>query len=152
MTAVESETAWLQALSVEADVVVPEPVPGRRERLVVEIAGLQQAFRIKQAEWSATMSVEALGQSLQADVFHLYSLKEGVVYGSVLLNYFVVGAPANEWRIELPEGIGNVEVTGQQVEAPAAAAGSQQRHSRPQQGQQHDQNHDGPEYDLAYAV
>jgi len=53
--------------------------------------------------WDTPGSVERighLGQSVQADVFHLYSLKEGVVYGSVLFNYFVVGAPANEWRID----------------------------------------------------
>ncbi len=59
--------------------------------------------------------MEALGQSIQADVFHLYSLKAGAVYGSVLMNYFVVGAPATEWRISVPEGIGNIDVTGQNV-------------------------------------
>ncbi|GAA5484469.1 hypothetical protein [Haloferula sargassicola] len=78
-------------------------------------ARLQQAFRIREAEWSAAMQVEALGQSVQADVFHLYSLKEGVAYGSVVVNYFVVGAPSNEWRLRLPEGVGNVAVTGQGV-------------------------------------
>jgi hypothetical protein len=80
-----------------------------------QIPGLQQAFRIKDAAWTATATIEALGQSVHADVFHLYSLKEGVAYGSVLLNYYVVGAPASEWKIQLPQGIGNIEVTGQQV-------------------------------------
>jgi len=47
---------------------------------------------VREADWTAAMRVEALGQSVQADVFHLYSIKEGIVYGSVLLNYFVVGA------------------------------------------------------------
>lgn len=77
--------------------------------------GLQQAFRIRETEWSATMKVEALGQSIQADVFHLYSLKEGAVSGSVLVNYFVVGAPATQWRIRVPETLGKVEVIGQNV-------------------------------------
>ncbi len=77
--------------------------------------GLQQAFRMREPKWDADLEVEALGQSIQADVFHLYSLKSGVVYGSVLINYFVVGAPASEWRISVPEGIGNVDVTGQNV-------------------------------------
>jgi len=80
-----------------------------------KMARLQQAFRIRDEDWSSTMTVEALGQSVQSDVFHLYSLKEGVAYGSVLLNYFVVGAPATEWRIQVPEGIGNIVVTGQGV-------------------------------------
>ena len=77
--------------------------------------GLQQAFRLRDAVWQLGLSVEALGQSVQADVFHLYSLKAGAAYGSVLINYFVVGAPANSWRIAVPEGIGNIEVTGQNV-------------------------------------
>ena len=77
--------------------------------------GLQQAWRLRESEWTAALRLEALGQSVQADVFHLYSLKEGVVYGSVLFNYFVVGAPAGEWRIEVPETVGNIDVVGQNV-------------------------------------
>ncbi|MGC4015572.1 MAG: hypothetical protein QM755_13790 [Luteolibacter sp.] len=77
--------------------------------------GLQQAFRLRDAAWSASMKIEALGQNVQADVFHLYSLKAGAAYGSVLVNYFVVGAPATEWRIAVPAGIGNIDVTGQNV-------------------------------------
>lgn len=98
-------------------------LPGKSENLVEmplsyfpsQAAGLQQAFRQREADWSATVNVEALGQSVQADVFHLYSLKEGVVYASVILNYFVVGAPASEWRIEVPAGAGNIDVVGQNV-------------------------------------
>ncbi len=77
--------------------------------------GLQQAFRLRDGDWQLALSVEALGQSIQADVFHLYSLKAGSAYGSVLINYFVVGAPATEWKISVPEGIGNIDVTGQNV-------------------------------------
>ncbi|GAA5116097.1 hypothetical protein JIN84_19530 [Luteolibacter yonseiensis] len=77
--------------------------------------GLQQAFRLREGLWQVSLDAKALGQSLQADVFHLYSLKAGAVYGSVLVNYFVVGAPASEWRISVPPGIGNIDVTGQYV-------------------------------------
>jgi hypothetical protein len=80
-----------------------------------QAAGLQQAWRLRDADWSASLKIEALGQSVQADVFHLYSLKEGVVYGSVLINYFVVGSPASEWRIEVPATVGNIDVIGQGV-------------------------------------
>ncbi|MFC4992106.1 hypothetical protein [Rubritalea tangerina] len=81
---------------------------------------LQQAYRLREAEWGAKMAVMALEQSVQADVFHLYSLKEGMAYGSVLVNYFVVGAPMHEWRIQVPGlgeagGVGNVVVEGQNV-------------------------------------
>ncbi|MGJ8672876.1 hypothetical protein [Rubritalea sp.] len=81
---------------------------------------LQQAYRIRDAKWQAKMKVEALEQSVSADVFHLYSLKEGMLYGSVLVNYFVIGAPMHEWVLQVPElgakgGIGNVIVEGQNV-------------------------------------
>jgi hypothetical protein len=80
-----------------------------------QVSGLQQAYRLRDPAWTATMQIAALGQSVQADVFHLYSLKEGIVYGSVLINYFVVGAPANEWRIAVPRTAGNIDVVGDNV-------------------------------------
>lgn len=76
---------------------------------------LQQAFRIREPEWTATMQVEPLEKSVQADVFHLYSLTEGTAYASVVLNYFVTGAPVSEWSITVPEALGNVSVEGQNV-------------------------------------
>ena len=98
-------------------------VPLATERLVEvplsffprQTNGLQQAWRLREPDWTAAVRLEALGQSVQADVFHLYSLKEGVAYASVLLNYFVVGAPTNEWRVALPPGAGNIDVIGQNV-------------------------------------
>ncbi|MCG8600386.1 MAG: hypothetical protein MI807_09625 [Verrucomicrobiales bacterium] len=76
---------------------------------------LQQAFRIRERGWSATMQVELLEKSVQADVFHLYSLSEGTAYGSVLINYIVTGAPVSELRIELPEGAGNAAAEGHDI-------------------------------------
>ncbi len=77
--------------------------------------GVQQAFRVREADWEITMKVQALGQSVEADVFHLYSLREGMAYGSVLMNFFVVGAPVSEWRVEIPEELGNLLVDGEGV-------------------------------------
>jgi hypothetical protein len=98
-------------------------VPGKSSGLVEvpltffpnKTDGLQQAFRLRGETWQLGLTVEALGQSVQADVFHLYSLKSGAAYVSVLINYFVVGAPATEWRIAVPAGIGNPDVSGQNV-------------------------------------
>ena len=81
----------------------------------VRIEGLQQTYRIREENWNGMVNIEALDQSVQADVFHLYSLKEGTAYGSVLLNYFVVGAPVNEWKLNIPPEIGNIVIDGQNV-------------------------------------
>ena len=82
----------------------PKPLPN-----------LQQAFRIREPAWSATMSVERLERSVQADVFHLYSLSQQTIYGSALINYFVTGAPISEWKVNVPQSLGNVVVDGQDV-------------------------------------
>lgn len=76
---------------------------------------LQQSYRLRETGWSASMKIEAREQSVQADVFHLYSLKEGMAYGSVLLNYFVVGAPVTQWELAIPESYGNLSIEGQNV-------------------------------------
>lgn len=80
-----------------------------------QITGLQQAFRIRQSGWTATMDVEVLQRSIQADVFHLYSLSQGVAYGSSLVNYFITGAPVSELTIRVPESLGNVVIDGQDI-------------------------------------
>lgn len=76
---------------------------------------LQQAFRIREPGWSATMKVEPLAKSVSADVFHLYSLSEGAARASVVINYFVTGAPVSEWEIAVPADVANPAVEGQNV-------------------------------------
>jgi len=79
-------------------------------------ANLQQAFRIREPDWSATMKIELLDRSIQSDVFHLYSLSQETIYGSALINYFITGAPVSELRITLPENLKNEVVDGQNVQ------------------------------------
>jgi len=83
----------------------------------LQFAGLQQTFRQREPEWSAGIEIEALPQSVQADVFHLYSLKEGIAYGSVLIDYAIIGSPVNEWRITVPAELGNLAIESQNVQS-----------------------------------
>ena len=76
---------------------------------------LQQAFRIREPGWTATMEIELLEKSVQADVFHLYSLSEGTASASTVINYFVTGAPVSEWELTVPEDLDNVMVDGKDV-------------------------------------
>ncbi len=95
----------------ETDLLVEKPL----SYFPKPTAYLQQAFRIREPGWSATMQIELLDQSVQSDVFHLYSLSQQTVYGSALINYFVTGAPVSQWRITVPEALGNVMVDGRDV-------------------------------------
>lgn len=99
--------------------VSPGAVEGLAEmplaRLLKRGANLQQAFRIRSEKWKAAIKVEALSQNVQADIFHLYSLKEGTAYVSVLVNYFVTGAPVSEWKLAVPAGIEHLDVDGRDI-------------------------------------
>jgi len=95
----------------ETDLLVEKPL----SYFPKPMANLQQAFRIREPGWSATMHIELLDRSVQSDVFHLYSLSQGTIYGSALINYFVTGAPVSEWNITVPKTLGNVMVDGQDV-------------------------------------
>ncbi len=80
-----------------------------------KIPGLQAAFRLADPAWQAAFSVERLAQSLQVDAFHLFSVGEGIAYGSSLLNYVVSGAPVSTLRVELSGEYFNVEFTGKNI-------------------------------------
>lgn len=80
-----------------------------------QLPNLQQAFRVRESGWSATMVIDQLERNIQSDVFHLYSLSQGTVYGSALINYFVTGAPTSEWQLNVPPELGNVVVDGQDI-------------------------------------
>ncbi len=80
-----------------------------------KLEGLQAAFRLRDAIWQATLGVERLPQSIQADGFHLFSIGEGIAYGSSVINYVISGAPVSMFTIELSPEYYNVEFTGKDV-------------------------------------
>jgi hypothetical protein len=79
------------------------------------LAGIQSAFRLSDADWHATMRVERLPQTVQADAFHLFSIGEGIAYGSSVINYVVSGAPVSAFRVELSDEYFNVEFAGKDI-------------------------------------
>ena len=80
-----------------------------------KVAGIQTAFRLSDTDWQATMRVERLPQTVSADVFHLFSIGEGIAYGSSVMNYVVSGAPVSAFRVELSGEYFNVEFTGKDI-------------------------------------
>ena len=59
--------------------------------------------------------MERLPQTVQADVFHLFSIGEGIAYGSSVMNYVVSGAPVSAFHVELSDEYFNVEFTGKDI-------------------------------------
>ena len=80
-----------------------------------KVSGIQSAFRLSDAAWQASMRVERLPQTVQADALHLFSIGEGIAYGSSLFNYQVSGAPVPAFKVELSDEYFNVEFTGKDI-------------------------------------
>ena len=84
-----------------------------------KVEGLQAAFRLSDsvgdAAWQATMLIERLPQTVLADGLHLFSIGEGIAYGSSLVNYVISGAPVASFRVELSDEYYNVEFTGKDI-------------------------------------
>ena len=76
---------------------------------------LQSAFRLTESNWQARLNVERLPQSVQVDALHLFSVGEGIAYGSSLLNFAISGAPLSTFRIALTNEYFNVEFTGKDI-------------------------------------
>src|SRR5439155_24902257 len=80
-----------------------------------KLAGIQAAFRLSDPAWEASLRVERLPQSIQADALHLFSIAEGIAYGSSVLNYVVSGAPVSAFKVELSDEYFNVEFTSKDL-------------------------------------
>ncbi len=80
-----------------------------------KVPGIQAAFRLSDPAWQAALRVERLPQTVQADVMHLFSIGEGIAYGSSVMNYLVSGAPVSAFKVELSDEYYNVEFTGKDI-------------------------------------
>jgi hypothetical protein len=80
-----------------------------------KLEGIQAAFRLNQTGWEAALHVERLPQTVQAGALHLFSIGEGIAYGSSVINYVVSGAPVAAFKIELSGEYYNVEFTGKDL-------------------------------------
>jgi hypothetical protein len=80
-----------------------------------KLEGIQAAFHLSETAWEAAMRVERLPQTIQASALHLFSIGEGIAYGSSVINYVVSGAPVAAFKLELSGEYFNVEFTGKDL-------------------------------------
>jgi hypothetical protein len=72
----------------------------------------QFAYRYRERGWSLDLLATKKPSGLLAEAFHLASLGDGALYGYVVVNYFISGAPVDEFRFRVPKEIENVEFVG----------------------------------------
>lgn len=80
-----------------------------------KLPGIQSAFRMSDSAWQTSVGIERLAQAVQSDVLHLFSISEGIAYGSSVINYSISGAPIGGFKVELSDEYFNVEFTGKDI-------------------------------------
>ena len=96
---------------------------------------LQLAFRIKGEDWNLELTHERIERSLRVDALQVFSIGEGVAYGSSVFHYFITGAPVTELEVATPSGYANVEFIGKDVRSwEKTPAGHRCRLHSPQSG------------------
>ncbi|MDA1277342.1 MAG: hypothetical protein O2960_25330 [Verrucomicrobia bacterium] len=80
-----------------------------------KIASIQSAYRLQEEAWQINLSVERVALAIQVDSFHLFSVGEGINYGSSVLNYMIAGAPVSSMKFEVPPEFSNAEFIGKDI-------------------------------------
>jgi len=78
----------------------------------LKLDNLQAAWRYRDEPWSATLKVEHLAASIQADALHIFSVGQEMALGSTVINFSIAGAPVNVLRVQNTGGYRHIEFTG----------------------------------------
>jgi len=79
------------------------------------VENLQAAWRFRDDPWAATLKIERLVSTIQADGLQLFSVGQGVIYGSTVLNLQITGAPVTVLRLQNTGNYRNVFFTGRDL-------------------------------------
>lgn len=80
-----------------------------------KVDGLTLAYRLRDPQWELRLNIDELDQSIQVDTLQLFSLGEGMAYGSSLLNYLVSGSPLSSFEVTASDAYSNVEFVGKGI-------------------------------------
>lgn len=78
-------------------------------------ADAQRAYRFKDMTWALQVLVEQSDAAVHAEMFHLVSVGEGALYGSVTLTCRIEGAPVRRFVVRVPATHQNVDFTGRDI-------------------------------------
>lgn len=123
-TTVELHPLRLPAATRESFELTLTSAPGLRLRTssrqgIVEIPSNtpdeRLAFRAESSDWQLTLNLERPEARLVAEAFHLLTIGDGFVSGSVTLRFGIFQQGLQQFRLRLPAHWRNVEFTGPQV-------------------------------------
>jgi prepilin-type processing-associated H-X9-DG protein len=120
VTGAAKETAQVGAASAAGIQLktAADGLVGLREVAVNRLAGRADeslAYNAEQAAWSLTLAAERLAPRVNADVFNLVTVGDGIVGGSATIRYAVFNQGVQEFRVRVPGLWKNVEFTGPNI-------------------------------------
>ncbi len=83
--------------------------------LPVRVNDAQYAYRFKSDDWALDVGLRKEVPSIHAELFHLASLGEGMLYGSCSATYNIGNAPVRVFPLHIPAAYQNVEITGRDL-------------------------------------
>ncbi len=78
--------------------------------------GAQLAYRFRESGWKLLLAIERARASVHAELFHLTSLGEGVVYVSTAVTCHISGAPVQSLAFRIPAHITTFDITGANID------------------------------------
>ena len=78
--------------------------------------GAQLAFRFREPGWKLALGLERAKAAIHAELFHLVSLGEGVVYVSAAVTCHISGAPVQSLSFRIPASLAAFDVTGANID------------------------------------
>ena len=82
----------------------------------IRTEGVQLAYRFRESGWKLDLNIDRAKSSIHAELFHLISLGEGVVYVSTAVTCHISGAPVQSLKFRVPEQITLFDVTGANID------------------------------------
>lgn len=73
------------------------------------------AYRYSEPGWQLTLSTRALEPAVTAEVFNLYLVSETYLTGSTTVRYTIETAGVQEFWLEVPKDLKNLEITGPNI-------------------------------------
>ncbi|MDP6112353.1 MAG: hypothetical protein QGG53_10845, partial [Planctomycetota bacterium] len=108
-----SERGYLVLVSEKGIELDPPTVAELREintgATSMKVPGAKYAWRLRTKGWSLELLARKKTPSLRSEALHLVSVGEGVVYGNVVHNILVTGAPVDTLQFKIPADLQSVE-------------------------------------------
>ncbi len=79
------------------------------------VPGLQLVYYFQDETWQAVLNIQRLALSIQAEAVHLFTISEGIAYGSSVLNFLISGTPVSILKLAVPPDYANIEFAGRDV-------------------------------------